>query len=117
MLEIRQSNIHGVGLFTTEDIEANQKICDYIGEEMTITQFKQKYGNYNENCINTYRMKRIHKIIVAKEEPYKTNNLINYINEDKTNYNCILKRRALYSIRKIHKDEELTLKYPNGYKY
>jgi SET domain-containing protein len=113
-LEIKKSNIHGNGLFSLTPIQKNIKICDYIGEEMSYTDFLSKYGNYKKNCLNTYRMRRINKIIVAKEEPYKTQNLVNYINES-DNPNCILKKRALYSLQDINKNEELTIKYPNDY--
>ena len=39
--------------------------------------FKNKYGEYKQNSLHTYPMRRIWKIIVAKEEPYKSKNLTN----------------------------------------
>jgi SET domain-containing protein len=64
--EIRPSNIEGVGLFSLTSIPKSVKIADYIGEEMTLKEFKERYGKYRDNCLNTYRMKRQKKIIVAK---------------------------------------------------
>ena len=114
LVVIKKSKIEGLGVFASVDIPKGTKIADYYGKEMTLKNFKQKYGEYKHNSLNTYRMKRINRIIVAKIEPYKSRNLTNYINESK-NPNCILKKRALYALNYIKKDEELTLKYPEDY--
>jgi hypothetical protein len=62
-------------------------------------------------------MRRIWKIIVAKEEPYKSRNVSNYINEIRGQSNCVLKLRALYAKIDIKKDMELLLDYPNDYNH
>lgn len=111
---IKKSKIEGLGVFAKEDIQKGTKIADYYGKEMTLKNFKSKYGEYKLNSLNTYRMKRINKIIVAKQEPFKSKNLTNYVNESKKP-NCILKKRALYTLNDVKKGEELTLKYPENY--
>lgn len=113
-LEIKPSSIEGNGLFTILERKIGEKIIDYFGEEMSLKQFNIMYGLYKTNSLHTYRMKRINRIIVAKEEPYLSLNLINNINESMTP-NCILKKRALYALRNIQAGEELTLKYPSDY--
>lgn len=113
-MEIQDSSIAGKGLFTKVFRKAGEKITDYKGEEMTLKEFKERYGEYKYNSLHTYRMKRINKILVAKEEPFVTTNVINYINESMTP-NCVLKKRALYALTDIEVDEELTLKYPSDY--
>jgi SET domain-containing protein len=115
LIIIQKSNVHGLGAFAKKNILNNTKLCDYIGTEMKWKDFKEKYGDYKKNSLNTYPMRRIWKIIVAKEEPYLSNNIVNYINEDIQSPNCILKSRALYSIREIQQNEELFLKYPVDY--
>ena len=112
--EIKPSNIEGLGVFAIQDIKKGTKICDYYGVEMSWTDFKTKYGEYKNNSLNTYPMRRICKILVAKEEPYKSQNIVNYINEGYKN--CILKLRALYAFKDIKKGEELLLEYPKDYK-
>jgi len=114
LVTIKKSKIEGLGVFALENIPKGTKIADYYGKEMTLKNFKSKYGEYKLNSLNTYRMKRINKIIVAKQEPFKSKNLTNYVNESKKP-NCILKKRALYTLNDIKKDEELTLKYPENY--
>jgi SET domain-containing protein len=113
-MEVQPSPIHGLGLYATKDLKAGEKLFEYIGIEMSLKEFREKYGNYNQNSLNTYRMKRINRIIVAKEEPFLSTNLVNYINESLTP-NCILKKRALYAFLDIPKGTELTLLYPNDY--
>lgn len=111
---IKKSKIEGLGVFASQDIPSGSKIADYYGKEMTLKNFKSKYGEYKLNSLNTYRMKRINKIIVAKNEPFRSKNLTNYVNES-NKPNCILKKRALYTLNDIKKGEELTLKYPENY--
>jgi SET domain-containing protein len=114
LVKIKKSKIEGLGVFASENIPKGIKIADYYGKEMSLKNFNKKYGKYKNNSLNTYRMKRINRIIVAKIEPFRSKNLINYINESKTP-NCILKKRALYSLNDIKKGEELTLQYPENY--
>jgi hypothetical protein len=113
-IEVKPSSIEGNGLFTNIDFKAGEKIVNYFGKEMTLKEFKTIYGEYKLNSLHTYRMKRINKIIVAKEEEYITANLINYMNESNTP-NCVLKKRALYALTDVPANTELTLKYPSDY--
>jgi SET domain-containing protein len=112
--EIKPSNINGNGVFATQDIIKGTKIADYYGLEISWNEFKEKYGSYKSNSLHTYPMRRIWKIIVAKEEPYKTKNIINYINEG-IDANVILKKRALYAKYDIMKGQEFFLNYPKNY--
>ena len=59
-------------------------------------------------------MRRQWKILVAKEEPYKTENVVNYINEA-LEANVVLKKRALYAKRDIKQGEDFFLSYPKDY--
>jgi len=111
--QIKPSPINGLGVFAVKFIKKNTKIADYYGEEMTWKDFKTKYGPYKFNSLNTYPLRRIWKIIVAKEEPFKSENIINFINEGEPN--VILKKRALYALTDINIDDEFLLKYPRNY--
>ena len=112
---IKKSKVEGLGVFAKQDIKKGTKIADYYGKEMKWKTFKNKYGEYKNNSLHTYPMRRIWKILVAKEEPYLSKNLTNYINEVPGKTNCELKLRALYSTKDIKKDDELFLKYPKDY--
>lgn len=115
MVTIKKSKIEGLGVFAKRDITKGTKIADYYGKEMKWKTFKKKYGNYKNNSLHTYPMRRIWKILVAKEEPYKSKNVTNYINEVPGKSNCELKMKALYSKKNIKKGEELLLDYPKDY--
>jgi len=102
-------------VFALVDIHEGTKIADYYGKEMKWKTFKNKYGDYKSNSLHTYPMRRIWKILVAKEEPFKSKNLTNYINEIPGKANCELKLRALYAKKNIKKGDELLLDYPKDY--
>jgi len=95
-MEVRQSPIHGKGLFAVLQLKKG-KLYDYVGTEM---KWKEYVGNYR----NTYSLKRVGKIIVGSED-----NPCQWLNVS-TNENVILKKRALYALRDIEAGEELTLK-------
>tara|TARA_B100000214_G_C23560926_1_gene442804 strand:+ start:16 stop:396 length:381 start_codon:yes stop_codon:yes gene_type:complete len=108
-LEIKESPIHGLGVFTKVDIKKNKKIIPYNfkeGNEMKWNDFKEKYGN---DFLYTYSLRRVHKIICVKDN----RNVITYINDDRPNENTYLKARALFAKRDIKAGEELTLCYPH----
>ena len=115
LVTIKKSKIEGLGVFAAIDIPKGSKIADYYGKEMKWKTFKNRYGDYKTNSLHTYPMRRIWKILVAKEEPYKSNNLTNYINEIPGKSNCELKLRALYAKKDIKKGTELLLDYPKDY--
>jgi len=115
LVTIKKSKIEGLGVFAKEDILKGAKIADYYGKEMKWKTFKNKYGEYKSNSLHTYPMRRIWKILVAKEEPYKSKNITNYINEVRGKSNCELKLRALYAKKDIKKGQELLLDYPKDY--
>ena len=103
-MEVKLSNIHGHGLFTTVPLRRGQKIYDYVG---TVMPWKDYKGDYR----NTYSLRRVHKIIVGDPS-----NPCQWINRSDSP-NVVLKRRALYALRNIQAGEELTLeKYYIGYK-
>jgi hypothetical protein len=114
MYEIKDSPIHGKGVFATQFIKKGTKIANYYGLEMSWTQFTKIYGKYKDASLNTYPMRRIWRILVSKEEPYKSQNIVNYINEGCPN--CILKSKALWSSKDIEVGEEFLLQYPKDYK-
>ena len=115
LVKIKKSKIEGLGVFAFEDISKGTKIADYYGKEMKWKTFTNRYGDYKTNSLHTYPMRRIWKILVAKEEPYRSKNLTNYINEIPGKSNCELKMRALYAKKDIKKGDELLLDYPKDY--
>ena len=111
MLEIKDTESYGKGVFATEDIPKNTKIQDYVGIEMSYSDFKKQYDDI-KYC---YSMKRINKILVAKDYPYNEKNISHFMNES-NNPNIIFKKKGVYTLKDIKKGEECLLKYPKHYK-
>jgi len=109
LIEKRPSPVHGVGLFATKDIPKDTRIADYHGVEMSITEFKSRYGN---DTRYTYSLGRMNRIIVGKD--CLQDNPSHFCNES-DDPNACLKKRGLFTIRDVAKDEELFLKYPKKY--
>ena len=112
---IRRSPIEGWGMFAKTHIPARTRICDFYGKDMTIHDFTQKYGPYKHNSLHTYSMRRIGKFIVAKEEPYRSRNMVNFVNEIPGQSNSELRLRGLYSKRDLSPGEEILIDYPATY--
>ena len=112
---IKRSPIEGLGVFARKDIPLGTKIADYYGKEMKWKTFTKRYGPYKQHSLHTYPMRRIWKVLVAKEEPYLSNNLTNYINEIPGKANCELKKKALFAKKPIKAGTELLLDYPRDY--
>lgn len=105
--EIRNSTVHGKGVFAVNCIKKNTRLADYIGEEMSLKDFKEKYGA-DISC--TYHLGRCNRIINGKQH----DNLSHYMNESKTP-NAVLKKRGVYAAEDIAAGDELFLQYPKNY--
>jgi len=104
---IAPSTIHGLGLFAKVDMSSNTRIADFKGEEMTLREFKERYGGDTRFC---YSLRRLNKIIDGKQE----NNPSRYCNESLTPNVC-LKKRGLYTCTPVKAGDELFLLYPKSY--
>ena len=108
-IEVRPSPIHGNGLFATEDIKKNTKLSEYVGVEMSITDFIKRYGRDRKY---TYSLGRVNRIIVGKD--CVNQNPSHFCNESSAP-NVHLKGRGLYTLRDVSKGEELFLRYNKNY--
>jgi SET domain-containing protein len=106
-LEIKESPIHGLGVFAKEDIPINTRLAIFTGDRYSYKDFYAKYGNDRSYC---YIARRGNYILCAKEK----RNVITYINEAKEP-NVFLYRFKLRTIRDIKKGEELFLRYFEKY--
>jgi hypothetical protein len=111
----KKSPIADRGVFAKVDIPKGTVIAPFYGKEILWGDFKKKYGEYKYNSFYTYTKKRAGKMIVAKEEPYLTMNVVNYINELPSGANAALEKEHLVASRLIREGEELSLKYPKDY--
>ena len=107
-LEIKDSPIHGLGIFVTKEIKKNQYLGEYIGVLMTSKEFKEKY---DKDTRYTYRLGRLHQYIVSKDN----RNWINFINENRLEPNVCCKKRGCVALKDISVGTELMLDYGKNY--
>ena len=107
---IQPSPVSGVGVFAITDIPANTILGEYKGIEMTLKEFKEKYGT---DTTYTYSLRFRNKILVGKDEPYRSENISHFMNEGPEN--VILTRRKIRTSKLIKQGEELFLTYPKNY--
>jgi len=111
IIEVKPSPGKGNGLFAKKNIPEGTRIWDYQGVQMNSKDFKAKY---EDDTRYTYQMRRIHQMLVGKNAPYLTSNLVHYANESLCP-NIYYKQRGVYTARNVKKGEELTLLYPKKY--
>jgi SET domain-containing protein len=108
MLEMKPSNVHGIGVFACQKIVKGTCLGPFIGEPMTHKEFKEKYGKNRRYCY--WVPFGWMKILVAKEK----RNWITYVNEHKEP-NVHLKKYNCYACKDIEAGEELFLYYGRVY--
>jgi SET domain-containing protein len=111
LVEAKKSKTHGRGLFAKVDIPKGTRIADYVGDEMTIKEYKEKYG---DDLRYSYLMRRTHKILDGKPKKYLSKNASHYINEGKP-INVVFKNRGVVASRNIKAGQELFVKYAKDY--
>lgn len=112
-LEIRESPIEGLGLFTTRAIRKGQRLGEYTGTEMPYRDFKSQYGT---DFQHTYIKKRPYKPWVVRVAKGENRNYMTYINDGVygqtvPKVNVYLKSWFLYASCDIEPGEELLLEY------
>jgi hypothetical protein len=112
-LEIRESPIHGLGLFATRPIRKGERLGEYTGTEMLYRDFKLQYGDDVEH---TYIRKILYKPWVIRVAKGENRNYMTYINDGEygqtvPKVNVHLKSWFLYASSDIEPGEELLLEY------
>jgi len=116
---VKKSPTHGRGVFAKVDIKKGTRIADYKGDEMTMSEFKSKYGDdtrytYSLGVMPRFKVGAQKKIISGKNKPYLTQNLSHYMNEKDTP-NVEYKNRGVFAKKDLKAGEELFLRYPKNY--
>lgn len=110
-VELRQSLVHGLGVFAKKSMEKDFCIGSWTGTKMTKSEFKEKYGDdISYTYWTAYNFKTKKTISVAKD----SRNWITYINESLAP-NVYLKNYKLWALRPILENEELFLRYNAKY--
>ena len=121
MWKVKNSKVHGSGIFATENIKKNTKIIEYIGEKVSKSEGDRRSSVRIKKYINSPLNGSVY--IFELNKKYDIDGLIDenkarFINHS-CNPNCevdIIKDRIwISSIKKIKKNEELSYDY--GYAF
>jgi SET domain-containing protein len=107
-LQLKSSNVDGLGIFALQDISANTVLGEWIGVKIkNKKEFESIWGkDYRYTYYSRFPWNPIYH---CKEQ----RNFISYINHSETP-NVYLKRKHLFAMTDITKDTELFLKYRSG---
>jgi len=53
-IEVRNSNVHGRGVFATRRIEKGERIIEYLGERVSHEEADRRYESKEENDSHTF---------------------------------------------------------------
>ncbi len=121
MWKIKNSKIHGTGVFATRDIPKGTKIIEYIGDKVTRSEGNRRSGQRIKKYLNSEKTGSVYIF-----ELNKTHDIDGFVKRNKAKYinhscdpNCevdIIKNRIwISSIKKIKKGQELSYDY--GYSF
>jgi len=110
-LELKDSPVHGKGMFAIKKISAGDVIGEFTGIKMTKTEFKATYGLDRSYTYWTQHYFPNSTVIVAKDP----RNFITYINE-RSVPNVKLYKKILVAVSDIEVGEELFLHYTKDMK-
>ena len=116
-IEVRESEIHGTGVFAKTKVPKDKKVIEYIGEKITkkesarrsIALIEKNRGSETDGAVYIFEVNKRHDIDGNIPE-----NIARFINHS-CDPNCepdVIKNRVwLISTRKIKKGEELSYNY------
>ncbi len=116
LCEVRGSEIHGRGVYATQDIPNETEIIEYVGEpidkELSETRAWDQYALAEENGdAAVYIFTLDDKWDIDGNVPWNTARLINHSCEPNCEAWIIGRRIVIYSLRDIKEGEELTFDY------
>ena len=114
--EIRNSPIHGRGLFATRDIPEGMRIIEYVGDKITKAESNRRGWAQFEKAQETgeagvYLFTLNKRYDVDGDVPWNAARLINHCCEPNCESQIIRGRIWILALRDIAKDEELFFNY------
>ena len=116
-IEVRESEIHGTGVFARIQVPKGKKVIEYIGEKITkkeserrsITLIEKNQGSETDGAVYIFEVNKRHDI--DGNIPENTARFINHSCDPNCEPDVIRNRVWLISTRKIKKGEELSYNY------
>ena len=116
-IEVRESEIHGTGVFASTKVPKGKKVIEYIGEKITkkesarrsIALIEKNRGSETDGAVYIFEVNKRHDI--DGNIPENTARFINHACDPNCEPDVIKNRVWLISTRKIKKGEELSYNY------
>ncbi len=123
-IDVRESEIHGTGVFAKTRVPKGKKVIEYIGEKITkkeserrsIALIEKNQGSETDGAVYIFEVNKRHDI--DGNIPENTARFINHSCDPNCEPDVIKNRVWLISKRKIKEGEELSYNYGfdlNGY--
>ena len=121
MWKVKNSNVHGSGIFAAKDIKKNTKIIQYIGEKVSKSEGDKRSANRIKNFLHSEETGSVY--IFELNSKYDIDGLFEYNKARYINHSCnpncevdiVDGKIWISSIKKIYKGEELSYDY--GYPF
>jgi len=116
LCEVRGSEIHGRGVYATQDIAKEERIIEYIGELIDKEESEKRAHTQHAKSVDSgdaavYIFTLSKKWDIDGNVPWNTARLINHSCEPNCEAWIIGRRIFIYSLRDIKAGEELTFDY------
>ena len=116
-IEVRESEIHGTGVFARSKVPKGKKVIEYIGEKITkkeserrsIALIEKNQGSETDGAVYIFEVNKRHDI--DGNIPENTARFINHSCDPNCEPDVIKNRVWLISKRKIKEGEELSYNY------
>lgn len=116
-IEVRESEIHGTGVFARIKVPKGKKVIEYVGEKITkkeserrsIALIEKNQGSETDGAVYIFEVNKRHDI--DGNIPENTARFINHSCEPNCEPDVIKNRVWLISTRKIKEGEELSYNY------
>lgn len=116
-IEVRESEIHGTGVFARIKVSKGKKVIEYVGEKITkkeserrsIALIEKNQGSQTDGAVYIFEVNKRHDI--DGNIPENTARFINHSCEPNCEPDVIKNRVWLISTRKIKEGEELSYNY------
>ena len=116
-IEVRESEIHGTGVFAKTKVPKDKKVIEYIGEKIikkesarrSIALIEKNRGSETDGAVYIFEVNKRHDI--DGNIPENTARFINHSCDPNCEPDVIKNRVWLISTRKIKKGEELSYNY------
>jgi uncharacterized protein len=111
LIEVRRSNVHGLGVFATQRIAKGTRIIEYVGERVSHAEADRRYEEKDANDSHTFLFIVDKKTVIDAGVDGNDARFFNHSCDPNCESTVTNKRVYIESIRDIEPGDELTYDY------